>query len=85
MLNFIIAVALVALISSFIIDILIIKKIAQKLQNHKIRIISKLFECHFCMSFWMSVVLSIVACVLLGSCVYLFVPLFSTNLSKILI
>ena len=85
MLSFILAIALVALFTSFLIDILFIKGVAQKLQNHKNEKVAKLFECHFCMSFWLAVIISLGVWAFTGEIVYITVPLFSTTLSKLLV
>lgn len=78
-------VVLVALAASFM--VLLVKKwgIAEWMQIHGGEVMSRLFSCDFCMSFWSS----LVVCVLI-SCwhedpVLLAVPLFSTPIARMMV
>ena len=49
------------------------------------KLISKLFECDFCLSFWTSVILAIILAILFGEISLLFIPILSTPITRILI
>ena len=83
--HFIIITLLIALASAFV--ILFIGKIG--LQEYVIeqapKIISKLFSCDFCLSFWVSFCICIVMSLLNAEVYFLIIPFFSTPIIRILI
>lgn len=76
---------IVALASAFF--ILFIGKIGlrDKVILHAPKLISRMFECDFCLSFWTALVISSLIAVLLGSWVVMVVPLMSTPLTRIMV
>ena len=49
------------------------------------KLISQLFDCDFCISFWVSVILAIILAILVGETTFLFIPVVSTPITRILI
>ena len=49
------------------------------------RIISKLFSCDFCLSFWMSLILACILAIFFKEISILFIPILSTPITRILI
>ena len=49
------------------------------------RLISQLFECDFCLSFWVSLILAVILALVLPDASILITPLISTPLTRILI
>lgn len=49
------------------------------------KLISQLFGCDFCLSFWVSLVLAVILAVFFGEMSLLFVPLLSTPITRMLI
>ena len=78
-------VAVVSLVSAFI--ILLLKKwgVAEWMQVHGDDITSRLFACDLCMSFWTSVVLTVFAVTLMHDPVFFCVPILSTPITRILV
>lgn len=78
-------IAVISLAAAFI--ILLIEKIG--LRNYIIatapKLISELFECDFCLSFWTSLILAIILAIFFGDMSILFIPLLSTPITRILI
>ena len=49
------------------------------------KLISKLFDCDFCLSFWTSVILAIILAIFFSEFNILFIPIISTPITRILI
>lgn len=49
------------------------------------KLISKLFECDFCLSFWTSLILAIILAIFFREMTILFIPIISTPITRILI
>lgn len=85
MVNFIFVTVCIALIAAFI--ILLIGKIG--LREYIVlvapKLISKLFSCDFCLSFWLAFALAILASLICNSLILVAIPLFSTPITRILI
>lgn len=83
MIEFSVVVALVALGASWVICLGYKWGIIEYWQTMtRFEIINKMLNCHFCLSWWVCVVLSLAAVVLLDDLVYIIVPIFSTNITK---
>lgn len=76
---------LIALGAAFV--VLLIKKwgIAEWVQVHGNGFFSKLFSCDLCMSFWAAVVLSVLTAILMGDVWLIFLPVFSTPITRMLV
>lgn len=78
-------IAVISLAAAFI--ILLIEKIG--LRNYIIatapKLISELFECDFCLSFWTSLILAIILAIFFEDMSILFISLLSTPITRILI
>lgn len=78
-LNFMAAVAAVALSAAFLLALLNKWNVLEWMQVHAPSdTLYKLLTCHFCLSFWMGVILSAVLAVSAGDVSPLFIPVFST-------
>lgn len=49
------------------------------------KLISQLFDCDFCLSFWMSLILAIVLAIFFNEMSIIFIPIISTPITRILI
>lgn len=49
------------------------------------KLISKLFDCDFCLSFWVSFILAIILAIFFKEISVLFIPIISTPITRILI
>nr|DAJ16717.1 MAG TPA: Protein of unknown function (DUF1360) [Myoviridae sp. ct1TR10] len=49
------------------------------------KLISQLFDCDFCLSFWTSAILAIILAILLNEMTILFIPILSTPITRILV
>jgi hypothetical protein len=78
-------VIMVALTAAFV--ILLIKKLgwAEWMQIHGDKYLSKLFSCDLCMSFWAAMVICLVMCCWEDKMLYLFLPMFTTPISRMLV
>lgn len=78
-------IALVALLAAFI--VLLVKKWgwAEWMQVHGEKYMSRLFGCDLCMSFWAAVLICMVLACFNGDCHMVFVPLFTTPLTRMLV
>lgn len=47
--------------------------------------LNKLFSCHFCCSWWVSVVISLLLCIITGNWILMLVPFCSTPIAKSLV
>lgn len=76
---------LIALGAAFV--VLLIKKwgIAEWVQVHGNGFFSKLFSCDLCMSFWASVMLSVLTAIMVGDVWLIFLPVFTTPITRMLV
>lgn len=49
------------------------------------KLISQLFDCDFCLSFWVSVILAIILAIFFREMSIIFIPIISTPITRILI
>lgn len=49
------------------------------------KLISQLFECDFCLSFWTSLILAIILAIIFNEMSIIFIPIVSTPITRILI
>lgn len=49
------------------------------------KLISQLFDCDFCLSFWMSLILAVILAIFFREMNILFIPIISTPITRILI
>lgn len=49
------------------------------------KLISELFSCDFCLSFWFSLILAIILAIFFSEIMILFIPIISTPIARILI
>lgn len=82
LLNFALAAWLVAMFVTF--ALLFLRKIGfiERMQVHGNLFISQLFQCAFCLSFWLNLVFSIILVLVTNELTYIFIPFFSTPLSR---
>ena len=78
-------IALVALMAAFI--VLLVKKwgIAEWMQIHGDKYLSKLFSCDLCMSFWAAMCVCLVLMCWNNDNTLIFVPMFTTPISRMLV
>lgn len=83
--EFILSVIYVALIAAFI--LILMKKwgLIEHVQVHGNEFFSKMFHCDFCLSFWVSVLLSFFMAAITGDAKLLFIPLLSTPVTRVLL
>ncbi len=75
---------LVALLTAFI--VLLMSKLGLReyiALTSKLKIISRLFSCDFCLCFWVSFMLCLILSVITGNILYLVLCIFSTPLARI--
>lgn len=82
LLNFVLVTWLAAMFVAF--ALLFLRKIGfiERMQVHGNWFISQLFQCAFCLSFWLNLVFSIVLVLVTNELTYIFIPFFSTPLSR---
>lgn len=82
MLNYLIFVILVANATAF--TLLFLQKIGviEHVQIHAPKLISKLFSCHFCLSFWTSFVLALFLVMYFRDYTLLLIPVFSAPITR---
>lgn len=49
------------------------------------KLISQLFECDFCLSFWASLILAIILAIFFREFIFIFIPIISTPITRFLI
>nr|DAR14614.1 MAG TPA: Protein of unknown function (DUF1360) [Caudoviricetes sp.] len=77
---------MISLLTTF--SILLIGKIGLRdmvIEHSPILLISKLFDCDFCLSFWASMLFSIVCVCLANDLAFMVVPFFSTPIVRFLL
>lgn len=75
-------IVIVGLMSAFFIELAYKWGIVEYAQVHGNNFIYKLFSCDFCMSFWTSLIITLVICFISGDFSNIFIPLGSTVISK---
>lgn len=80
--DFILYVLSVSLFTSFILSLLQKWGVIEWVQVHGNKLFSEMFRCNFCLSFWVSLIISVVIVLLTGNVVLLFIPFFSTPITK---
>lgn len=82
-LEFICYVAVVALASAFFLGLAVKWRILEWLQVHAPNeFFGRMFNCKFCCSFWVGVVISLTLCVVTGQWTLLAVPICSTVITR---
>ena len=78
-------IVLVALAAAFV--VLVAKKwgITEWMQIHGDKYMSQLFGCDLCMSFWAAVILCLPLCLVLDSGLCMFMPVFTTPITRMLV
>ena len=82
LLNFVLVSWLTAMLTTF--TLLLLRKIGfiERMQVHGNWFVSQLFQCAFCLSFWLNLVFSIVLVLVTNELTYIFILFFSTPLSR---
>ena len=75
----------VSALSAFIVNLLIKWGFVMWLQVHGNDFFSKLANCHFCISWWVNVIVCIIIAIALRDWRFLFLPFFSTVITKFMI
>lgn len=82
MLSYLIFVLLVASATAFILLFLQKTGIIEQVQIHASKLISKLFSCHFCLSFWTALVLALFLAMYFRDYTLLLIPVFSAPITR---
>lgn len=85
MLTFICIVLCVALAAAFVILFLDRAELRERVVATAPKLISEMFGCDFCLSWWTCVVLAIIAALIDGEVVILLAPLFATPITRALL
>ena len=85
MLNFILFTIIVALIASFIVLLLNKVGVLEWMQIKGNEFISKMANCHFCLSFWVALIISIFIAFYFQNPILILVPICSTPITRILL
>lgn len=75
----------VALAAAFIILLIGKSGIRNEVIARAPKLISQMFECDFCLSFWTSLILAVILAILFQEMSILFIPLLSTPITRILL
>lgn len=68
--------------------ILFISKVGLRdsiIMKSPVKLISQLFECDFCLSFWANVCISVLVCIILKDVGYAIIPFFAAPLTRLMI
>lgn len=79
---YVVAMLAVSLFSAFVILLLGKIGIRETVVIKAPKIISQLFDCDFCLSFWVAVVLSVSLSVIFGYLPFVTIPVFSTPITR---
>lgn len=79
------AIAVIALVSSFIILLIGKLGVRNEIIYRAPRLISQLFECDFCLSFWTSLILAIILAIIFKELYVILTPIASTPITRILL
>ncbi len=82
---FVMWVLIVATLAAFILSLLKKWGVIEYVQVHGNDFFSKMFNCNFCLSWWIGVYLSIMFAICIGNPLLLLVPFCSTTITRILI
>lgn len=82
MINFIISVALIALVASWTILFMTKTGAREYIEVHAPRLVAEMFSCDFCLAWWLGVILSAALAIGIGEWIYLCCPFFSTTLTR---
>ena len=85
MIDYLITVIYAALVAAFILCFCYKTGIIAKLQRSKIKLISELAGCEFCLSFWGSVILMFVLVIVHSDISHIFMPVMSAPITRRLI
>lgn len=77
--------AFVALVSAFIILLIGKLGVRDNIIARAPKLISRLFECDFCLSFWTSLILAIILAIFFREMSALFIPIISTPITRFLL
>lgn len=79
--------ALIYISSSAAFAILFVERlgIRDKIVAEAPKLISQLFECDFCLSFWTSLILAIILAIIFNEMSIIFIPIVSTPITRILL
>lgn len=80
--DFILYVLSVSLFTSFILSLLQKWGVIEWVQVHGNKLFSEMFRCNFCLSFWISLIISVIIVLLTGNVLLLFIPFCSTPITK---
>lgn len=78
-------VVIIALISAFVILFITKVGLRDSVIEHSPRLISKMFNCDFCLSFWTNVFMTIIVISYTGFLPFMAIPIFATPITRILI
>lgn len=85
MINFIHATIIIASIAAFILTLAMKWGVVEYVQVHGNAFFSKMFHCNFCLSWWMSVIVSLIWFLISGDFYVLFVPFTSTMIARFML
>lgn len=79
--------ALIYISSSAAFAILLAERLSirDKIVAEAPKLISQLFECDFCLSFWTSLILAIILAIIFNEMSIIFIPIVSTPITRILL
>ena len=83
--DFLCTVVLVALAAAFVIGLLTKWGVVEWMQVHGDKVLSKLFSCDFCLSFWTCTLLTVFVCCWYDEPLYVFAGVFSCGITRRLI
>lgn len=83
--EFIFYTVIVALIASFIVLLLSKVGVLEWMQINGSEIISKLASCHFCLSFWIGLIVAVIFAVITANPILVLVPICSSPISRMLL
>lgn len=85
MLLFICCILMVSTAAAFVLSLANKWHVIEWVQLHGSRFFAKMFNCRFCLSWWSGVVISVMFAIGTFDPVLLFVPIFSTPLTRLLL
>lgn len=85
MIDFVLISLIVATISAFCLSLLFKLGAIEWLQLRGPKLIAEMANCNFCLSWWMCVIISVIAVNVTGDLTLLFVPITATKLTQILL
>lgn len=75
----------IALVAAFVIMLIGKLGIRNSVIARAPKLISQLFDCDFCLSFWVSVILAVILAIFFREMNILFIPIISTPITRILL